>query len=68
MNDDLWGVRALPDGLSLELHGNPPSLVLVQGSERVMVDLANVKTVIAAMGDAAADLAGLLAAGGVYHA
>jgi hypothetical protein len=35
--------------------------VLVQGSDRVRVDLSHVKTVIAAMGDAAADLAAVLA-------
>ena len=52
----------------MELRGDPPGLVLVQGSDRVTVDLAYVKAVIAAMGDAAADLAGLLAAGGVCHA
>jgi hypothetical protein len=32
------------------------------------MELADVKLVVAAMGDAAADLAGVLAAGGVYHA
>ena len=49
-----------------------PALVMVQGSERVRVELADVKTVVAAMVDAAARLlaivAGVLAAGGVYHA
>ena len=55
-------------GLALELRGNPPALVIVQGSDWIRVELASVKTVIAAMGDAAADLAGLLAAGGVHHA
>ena len=57
----------MPGGLSLELHGNPPALVIVQSGDRVIVELAHVKTVIAAMGDAAAGLAGLLAAGGVYN-
>jgi len=52
----------------LELRGDPPGLVLVQGSDRVTVDLAHVKAAIAAMGDAAADLARSLAAGGVCHA
>jgi len=56
------------DGLAPELHGNPPALVLVQGSDRARVELAHVKTVSAAMGDAAANLAGVLATGGVYHA
>jgi len=69
MTSDLWEVRTLPDGLALELRGgDKPGLVLVQGSDRVIVELAHVKTVIAAMGDAAEDLAAVLAAGGVYHA
>ncbi len=72
MTGDLWEVRTLPDGLALELHDNPPALVLVQGSDRVRVELAHVKAVhsaslrdgmVAAMGDAVADLAGLLAGG-----
>ena len=69
MIGDLWEVRTLHDGLALELHGNPPALVLVQGSDRIRAELAHVKTVhsaalrdgmIAAMGNAAVDLAGLL--------
>ena len=69
MIDDLWEVRTLHSGLSLELRGGEkPALVIVQGSDRVRVELADVKTVVAAMADAAADLAGVLAAGGVYHA
>jgi hypothetical protein len=52
----------------LELRGDPSGLVLVQGSDRVIVELAHVKTVVVAMVDAAADLAGVLAAGGAYHA
>ena len=67
MTADLWDVPTLPGGLSLELRGNPPALVIVQGSDRAKVGLAHVKSVIAAMGDAAADLAGLVAAGGVYN-
>lgn len=65
------GAVMMPDllvGLSLELRGDPPGLVLVQGSDRVIVELAHVKTVVVAMVDAAADLAGVLAAGGAYHA
>jgi len=42
--------------------------VIVQGSDRVRVELADAKSVVAAMAGAAADLAGVLAAGGVYHA
>jgi hypothetical protein len=57
---DLWKVRALPDDLALEMRGNPPGLVLVQGDDRVGVELAHVKTVIAAMGNAAADSSGAL--------
>ena len=47
MTDSLWEVRTLPGGLALELQGNPPALVLVQGSDRVRVNLAYVKTVVA---------------------
>jgi hypothetical protein len=69
MTDDLWEVRTLHGGLSVELRGGEKAaLVLVQGGDRVRVELADVKTVVAAMADAAADLAGVLAAGGVYHA
>jgi len=68
MTGDLWEERTLPDSLTLELHGNPPGLVLVRGSDRIRAELAHVKTVIAAMGNAAVDLAGLLVAGGVYYA
>ena len=60
-------MRSLHGGLGLELRGNPPALVIVQSSDRVRLDLAHVKVVIAAMGDAAVDLAGLVAAGGVYN-
>jgi hypothetical protein len=66
MTDDLWEVRTWPAGLSVELRGgDDPALVLVQSSDRVTVDLAHVKAVIAAVGDAAAGLAGVLAVGGV---
>jgi len=61
MTGDLWEVRAWPGGLSLELRGDPPGVVIVQGSDRVRLELGDVRSVIAAMGDAAADLAGLLA-------
>jgi hypothetical protein len=60
MTGDLWEVRTLHGGLSLELRGGEkPALVIVQGSDRVIVGLAHVKAVIAAMGDAAEDLAGV---------
>jgi hypothetical protein len=68
-NPDLWEVRELPSGLAPELRGGDvPALVLVQGEDRVRVELAHVKAVVAALADAAADLAELLAAGGTYHA
>jgi hypothetical protein len=68
MSSDLWEVRTLPGGLALELRaGDDPALVLVQGENRVRVDLAHVKALVAALAEAAADLAGVLAAGGVYH-
>ena len=64
MTGDLWEVRPMPGGLALELHGgDKPALVIVQGSDRVRVELADVKLVVAAMADAAADLAGVLAGG-----
>ena len=66
---ELWEVRDLPDDLALELHaGDRPALVLVQGKNHVQVELSRVKGLVAALTDAAADLAELLAAGGVYHA
>ena len=56
MTGDLWDVRPLPGGLGLELRGgDKPTPVIVQSSDRVRVDLVHVKTVIAAMGDAAAE-------------
>jgi hypothetical protein len=42
--------------------------VLAQGENRVMVDLVNAKALVAALTDAAADLAEVLASGGVHHA
>ena len=69
MSGDLWEVRTLPDGLTLELWGGGnPALVLVQGDRRVRIDLPHAKAVVAALVDGAADLAALLASGGVYHA
>jgi hypothetical protein len=56
MTNDLWEVRTLHGGLSAELRGREkPALVLVQGSERVRVELADVKVVVAGIADAAAD-------------
>jgi hypothetical protein len=52
---DLWEVRDLPAGLTLEMRGGrEPALVLAQGDERVRVELAHVKGVAAALADAAA--------------
>ena len=57
-NLNLWEKRTLPSGLALEmLAGDDPALVLAQGENRVRVELANVKTLVAALTDAAADLA-----------
>ena len=59
----------MPGGLALELHGgDDPDLVIVQGSDRVIVRLTDAKLVLAAIGNGAADLAGVLAGGGVYQA
>jgi hypothetical protein len=68
-NPRLREARPLPDGLTLELWGgDTPALVLAQGENRVRVELARVKGLVAALTDAAADLAEVLPAGGVYHA
>jgi hypothetical protein len=65
----LWEVRDLPGGLTLEMRGgSEPALVLVRGDNRVQVALVHVKGVVAALTDAAAELAELLAAGGRFHA
>ena len=67
MTDDeqtLWESRTLPDDITLELRaGDNPALILLQGENRVQVGLAHVKGVVAAMADAAADLAEFLAIG-----
>ncbi len=62
-------MRDLPGGLTLEVRGgDKPTLVLAQGENRVRVDLAHVKALVAALVDAAADLVEVLAVGGVFHA
>lgn len=69
MRGDLGEVRGLPSGLTLELRaGDDPALVLSQGESRVRMELAHVKSLLAALTDAAADLAEVLTACGVYHA
>jgi hypothetical protein len=66
---NLWESRTLPDSIALELRaGGNPCLVLAQGENRVRVELSNVKALLAALVDAAADLAEVLASGGVCHA
>jgi len=66
---DRWEVRQLPRGLALEWHaGAVPALVLVQGDNVIRIELTRVKALVAALTGAAADLAELLATGGVYHA
>ena len=66
---DLWEKRTLASGLAVEMQaGDDPALVLAQGEDRVRVELANVKTLVAALTDAAADLVEVLASGGVYLA
>jgi hypothetical protein len=55
--------------LAFELWvGDHPTLVLARGNNRVRVELLHVKALAAALTDAAADLAEVLASGGVYHA
>jgi len=46
MTGDCWEVRTLPDGLALELRGDPPGLVIAHDSDRVRIDLAHVKAVV----------------------
>ena len=59
----------MSSGTTLELRaGDDPALVLAQDDNRVRVELSNVKPLVAALTDAAADLAEVLASGGVYHA
>jgi hypothetical protein len=56
MNGDLWEVRPLPGGLALELRaGDKPALVLAQGENRVRVEMAHVKSLVAALAEAAAE-------------
>lgn len=58
-----WESRTLPDGITLELRaGDNPALVLVQGENRVQVELAHVKAVVAALAGGAVDLAEFLTA------
>jgi hypothetical protein len=66
---DLWRSRTLPDSITLELRaGDNPALALLQGENRLKVELAHITGVVAALADAAADPAELLAVGGQYHA
>ena len=66
---NLWESRTLPDGITLELRaGDNPAMIIVQGKDRIQVELAHVKDMVAMLADGAADLAGLLAVGGKYHA
>jgi hypothetical protein len=59
----------LPSGTVLELRAeDEPPLALMQGDNQMGVKLGRVKAVVAALTDAAADLAEVLASGGVYHA
>lgn len=59
---DLWEICSLPNGAVLELRaGDEPALVLVQGKNQVKVELAHVKGLVAALVEAAADLAEVLA-------
>lgn len=68
-NPKQWDVREVPGGLALQLRaGDIPALVLTQGDNRVRLELFHIKALVAALTDAAADLAEVLIAGGVYHA
>ena len=49
--------------------GQPwPTMLLAQGEDAVRIPLAQAKALVAALADGAADLAEVLATGGVYHA
>jgi hypothetical protein len=64
-NPDVSEIRDLPDSPSLDLHAEKsPALLLTQGTKRVRTELAHIKTLVAALADAAADLAKILAAAG----
>ena len=68
MTRDPWEVRDAGDGLALELHGgDKPTLVLRQGNQVIQVELANVKALVVALVDGAADLAEVLARGAGGH-
>ena len=68
-NPDLWEMRTLTNGLTLEmLAGDDPALVLAQSENRARVEFASVECLVAALTDAAVDLAEVLASGGVCHA
>lgn len=62
-------IRLLIDGWGLHRSGlrDAPALVLVQGDDRVRIELIHARYLVAGMADAAADLAEVLAAE-VYHA
>jgi hypothetical protein len=68
-NQDLWESRPLLDGIVLEMQaGDTPALILVQDENRVRIELAHVKAMLAALAGAAANLTTILATGGEYHA
>jgi hypothetical protein len=49
---NLWGTRSLPNGISLELRaGSSPALVLVQGENRGRAALTQAKGVVAGLVD-----------------
>jgi hypothetical protein len=63
-----WEVRTLPGDVHLEMWGGDvPALVMAQRN-RIQVELAHVKGVVAGLVDAAAEMAEVLVGGGEYHA
>jgi hypothetical protein len=59
---DVWEARAVTGDTTLDLRGgDEPALVLVQGDNRVRVELGSVKALVAALTDAVASQAGVLA-------
>jgi hypothetical protein len=69
-NPSLWEVRELPGRLALELRaGDDLAMVLVQGENRIRVQLADAKNVVFSLVHGTTDLAEVLSSGaGGYHA
>ena len=66
---DLGELRKVDAGRAREIQaGDAPALVLVQGENRITLHLTQVRGVVVALTDGAADLAASLANSKVHHA